>query len=155
MQRSVLLLPLFSVCAAIRLNVPRTPTEMVDMAAAAARTARADGKNRLVLDIVIPQLDSEQVYGFFTEGSVPTGFIVKPEDLDPWPGGLKQQYPFAIDLARQALKKIVGPDCGSVQDQVVDPEDACGLLIAQAESCLLYTSPSPRDGLLSRMPSSA
>ena len=26
---------------------------------------------------------------------------------------------------------------------------------AMAESCLLYTSPSPRDGLLSRMPSSA
>ena len=27
--------------------------------------------------------------------------------------------------------------------------------IRQHESCLLYTSPSPRDGLLSRMPSSA
>ena len=27
--------------------------------------------------------------------------------------------------------------------------------IAKAEICLLYTSPSPRDGLLSRMPSSA
>ena len=27
--------------------------------------------------------------------------------------------------------------------------------IAQTGSCLLYTSPSPRDGLLSRMPSSA
>ena len=26
---------------------------------------------------------------------------------------------------------------------------------AQVKSCLLYTSPSPRDGLLSRMPSSA
>ena len=26
---------------------------------------------------------------------------------------------------------------------------------AQGEDCLLYTSPSPRDGLLSRMPSSA
>ena len=25
----------------------------------------------------------------------------------------------------------------------------------QVKSCLLYTSPSPRDGLLSRMPSSA
>ena len=25
----------------------------------------------------------------------------------------------------------------------------------EAETCLLYTSPSPRDGLLSRMPSSA
>ena len=28
-------------------------------------------------------------------------------------------------------------------------------VIAQAKACLLYTSPSPRDGLLSRMPSSA
>ena len=28
-------------------------------------------------------------------------------------------------------------------------------LIEDAHACLLYTSPSPRDGLLSRMPSSA
>ena len=27
--------------------------------------------------------------------------------------------------------------------------------LAEGEGCLLYTSPSPRDGLLSRMPSSA
>ena len=30
-----------------------------------------------------------------------------------------------------------------------------GPLFTDVESCLLYTSPSPRDGLLSRMPSSA
>ena len=30
-----------------------------------------------------------------------------------------------------------------------------GLDIAQSSSCLLYTSPSPRDATLSRMPSSA
>ena len=30
-----------------------------------------------------------------------------------------------------------------------------GTARGQAKSCLLYTSPSPRDGLLSRMPSSA
>ena len=29
------------------------------------------------------------------------------------------------------------------------------LLFAEGNACLLYTSPSPRDGLLSRMPSSA
>ena len=35
-------------------------------------------------------------------------------------------------------------------------EDAVNEQIGQAEAaCLLYTSPSPRDGLLSRMPSSA
>ena len=30
-----------------------------------------------------------------------------------------------------------------------------GLVVAIDGNCLLYTSPSPRDGLLSRMPSSA
>ena len=30
-----------------------------------------------------------------------------------------------------------------------------GVLVDQVKDCLLYTSPSPRDGLLSRMPSSA
>src|SRR5665647_3983865 len=29
------------------------------------------------------------------------------------------------------------------------------LMVGLADTCLLYTSPSPRDGLLSRMPSSA
>ena len=35
--------------------------------------------------------------------------------------------------------------------------DACAnaSLVAHPKGCLLYTSPSPRDGLLSRMPSSA
>ena len=33
---------------------------------------------------------------------------------------------------------------------LVNPE-----LLQYAKTCLLYTSPSPRDGLLSRMPSSA
>ena len=35
------------------------------------------------------------------------------------------------------------------------PEKAIKALSASEYACLLYTSPSPRDGLLSRMPSSA
>ena len=34
-------------------------------------------------------------------------------------------------------------------------KEAAKLLMVENFSCLLYTSPSPRDGLLSRMPSSA
>ena len=34
-------------------------------------------------------------------------------------------------------------------------DDAFGDGVATDDACLLYTSPSPRDGLLSRMPSSA
>ena len=38
---------------------------------------------------------------------------------------------------------------------LVDAKDRDDVLIKLNYSCLLYTSPSPRDGLLSRMPSSA
>ena len=43
-----------------------------------------------------------------------------------------------------------------VTDQVVEARMALNSLgIQYTTTCLLYTSPSPRDGLLSRMPSSA
>ena len=61
-----------------------------------------------------------------------------------------------------ALVEITVPEPEA--DQVVVAMDAApinpsdlGLMFGAADlsSCLLYTSPSPRDGLLSRMPSSA
>ena len=59
-------------------------------------------------------------------------------------------------------------DCGSCT-VMIDGKTACSCLVSasqingskietlenMARDCLLYTSPSPRDGLLSRMPSSA
>ena len=50
------------------------------------------------------------------------------------------------------VKKITGPEWKN--DDEYSALDAPALL-ADLASCLLYTSPSPRDGLLSRMPSSA
>ena len=41
------------------------------------------------------------------------------------------------------------------QSMILVPMDADGITVERALTCLLYTSPSPRDGLLSRMPSSA
>ena len=43
------------------------------------------------------------------------------------------------------------------ENSVQDIKDHAALVqqIRHLNSCLLYTSPSPRDGLLSRMPSSA
>ena len=52
------------------------------------------------------------------------------------------------------LQTTLQPDCPISLDTAVD--QLVGLLPSgQTYTCLLYTSPSPRDGLLSRMPSSA
>ena len=47
------------------------------------------------------------------------------------------------------LEKIITPYIESKKLRILDA--CCGV----GHICLLYTSPSPRDGLLSRMPSSA
>ena len=56
-----------------------------------------------------------------------------------------------------ASESIVNdPDIGVIVEVMGGDEPARTLLLqAIANGCLLYTSPSPRDGLLSRMPSSA
>ena len=42
-----------------------------------------------------------------------------------------------------------------IKSMGIDPENNWQAQYATLPGCLLYTSPSPRDGLLSRMPSSA
>ena len=76
----------------------------------------------------------------------------------------------AADHAQRALLGLLGMDRddAALVDQCAaraarlaalvdagDVEDAVELAFALTTRCLLYTSPSPRDGLLSRMPSSA
>jgi len=53
------------------------------------------------------------------------------DPIDPWPGGLKQQYPYVLDLGRSLLQQALGVGADKVQDSVLDAEDACGLLTGQ------------------------
>ena len=52
---------------------------------------------------------------------------------------------FIVPTANELLIKI----------KTKDGHSGFGLATSYTDICLLYTSPSPRDGLLSRMPSSA
>ena len=59
----------------------------------------------------------------------------------------KRQSPQILDkYLKTGARKIV---CNTTN------VDELKRIYGQAKDCLLYTSPSPRDGLLSRMPSSA
>ena len=56
---------------------------------------------------------------------------------------IEQEHAQAIDLTQERIKRLE-KDMAHATKQ-----------IDELHTCLLYTSPSPRDGLLSRMPSSA
>ena len=80
-----------------------------------------------------PNLDTLQMFQIASEGSVRSRSIVtKIAYVDTNP-----EHPFA--------------DTKFVEDVAVNR----GMNVRVFRTCLLYTSPSPRDGLLSRMPSSA
>ena len=54
------------------------------------------------------------------------------------------------------IKAIITPHCETGTDRIAIAAKNMGLsYVINLQGCLLYTSPSPRDGLLSRMPSSA
>ena len=87
-------------------------------------------------------------------GLIPT---IEGVVVEEWFDRLTAQIEETIDLnllleiARQADTPGVSPSAFPVEPQ---PRRA-RIAVAQDRACLLYTSPSPRDGLLSRMPSSA
>ena len=62
--------------------------------------------------------------------------------------GIVEDQVFANKFVYKGTSKIANVDSQNIMAQ-------SGGKVAQANACLLYTSPSPRDGLLSRMPSSA
>ena len=62
-----------------------------------------------------------------------------------------------LDAAQTSRQGSVSDNAngGSDGSLICDPSGVCQPISGIDNTCLLYTSPSPRDGLLSRMPSSA
>jgi len=98
---------------------------------------------------VIP--DDTRTYKVF--GAVEISGTSAPEDLDPWPGGLKQQFPIALGLGREMLQGVTGASERECSDSVLDAEDACGLILAQGATptedaaCVLFAGCDQMDEL--------
>ena len=90
--------------------------------------------------------DDAEVYGRYIDETGFSAYQRTPGNEGAWllrrdEGGRTEFLAFTLWESVNAVKAFAGED---IEAAVYYPED-----------CLLYTSPSPRDGLLSRMPSSA
>ena len=72
---------------------------------------------------------------------------------------LKERIPAGVDQAAYVkaafLTDITNKKTSSPYIDRIEAVEILGTMLGGYNICLLYTSPSPRDGLLSRMPSSA
>ena len=122
---------------------------MLQRAAASVKRAAEAGVLRQTIKVVVP--DDTRTYKVF--GAVPIQGTSAPEDLDPWPGGLKQQYPIALDLGSQIMQAVTGASDRVCNTQVLDAEDACGLILAQGTTpaedaaCVLFPGTDQMDDL--------
>ena len=72
--------------------------------------------------------------------------------------GTTQQKIWSLELLNnmgKSSKKVVQAIISSLNDRSAEVRTAASQVLIMAKACLLYTSPSPRDATLSRMPSSA
>ena len=98
----------------------------------------------------------------FQNGILP--IVVTPEQLDQLMKVASNQTEFNIDLPQQTIKAGNHSFNFEIEEfrkeRLLQGLDDIGITLGYQDKirnydCLLYTSPSPRDGLLSRMPSSA
>src|SRR5664279_6594579 len=110
----------------------------------------ADASGTFEVDEVVV---SSEVTGQIKTLNISEGAVLQKDSvvgyLDSVPLQLQKDEVMATIKALQQKTMDVGPSVKLLKDQIAVQK------VQLANACLLYTSPSPRDGLLSRMPSSA
>lgn len=101
--------------------IPASPEEQTRLAIRSLKNAINDEtgkpKRRLFVDYLIP-LPVE----------------TKAEDIDPWPGGLAQMYPYAESILKDILTGIVDEAAGPCTSQVISDTDCCGFFIQESNT---------------------
>jgi hypothetical protein len=110
------------VCGLTSALIPATPEQQTLRAIQSLSNAIADAR------------DQGRPPRFFVDYLIPLPPETKAEDIDPWPGGLAQMYPYASDILETILRGIVESPAPKCSSQVVSEPDCCGFFIQQSET---------------------
>ena len=78
------------------------------------------------------QKEQKKTCRLFVDYLIPIPETTKAEDIDPWPGGLAQMYPYAEQIVQDILKDLV-ENPGECTSQIINPEDCCGFLVQESK----------------------
>jgi len=102
--------------------IPATPREQTQRAISSIRKA------------IISRREEGKPLRFFVDYLVPLPPETKAEDIDPWPGGLAQMYPYCEDILGEILKGVVTDPTEKVSSQVISAPDCCGFFVQESKT---------------------
>mmetsp|Transcript_4538 Transcript_4538/g.6541 ORF Transcript_4538/g.6541 Transcript_4538/m.6541 type:complete len:272 (+) Transcript_4538:63-878(+) len=108
-----------SVVAAL---IPASPLEQTRRATRSLSDAIKDAKE----NNITPR--------FYVDYLIPLPPETKEEDIDPWPGGLAQMYPYAKDILSTILEGVVDEPAGPCSSQVLSEPDCAGFFIQESKT---------------------
>lgn len=108
-------------CSHVSALIPASPQEQTRRAIASLtnaieNTRQRNGKLRFYVDYLIPLPPETQA-----------------ADIDPWPGGLAQQYPYAEEILKTILQGVVDEVAGPCSSQVISQADCSGFFIQESK----------------------
>jgi Domain of unknown function (DUF1995) len=71
---------------------------------------------------------------FFVDYLIPLPPETQPEDIDPWPGGLAQMYPYAEQILADIMAGIVDEPARPCSSQVISASDCCGFFVQESKT---------------------
>lgn len=76
--------------------------------------------------------ESSRPARLYVDYLIPLPPETKAEDIDPWPGGLAQMYPYAEEILKEIMGDVVDNPAGPCSSQVLSEEDCCGFFIQES-----------------------
>lgn len=101
--------------------IPATPAEQTALAIRSLKSA-------------IESYSSEKPRRFYCDYLIPLPPETVSADIDPWPGGLAQMYPYASDILTEIMRGIVNDPTETCSSQVLSEEDCCGFFIQESKA---------------------
>mmetsp|Transcript_23620 Transcript_23620/g.55966 ORF Transcript_23620/g.55966 Transcript_23620/m.55966 type:complete len:273 (-) Transcript_23620:127-945(-) len=102
--------------------IPATPKEQTSRAISSIKKA-VEGRQK-----------EGKPLRLFVDYLIPLPLETRTEDIDPWPGGLAQMYPYAEDILSSILNGVVDDPAESCSSQVISAPDCCGFFIQESKS---------------------